>query len=124
MMTGNEAPRVSVITIFFNAEEFFAEAIESVLAQSYSDWELLLVDDGSTDRSTEIAQSYASLYPQRVRYLELAGHQNRGMSASRNLGISSARGALIAFLDADDIWLPYKLDEQVAILSSQPEAAM
>jgi polysaccharide biosynthesis protein PslF len=126
-MTRNEmtsAPLVSVITIFWNAEAFFAEAIESVFAQSYSDWELLLVDDGSTDRSTEIARRYASLYPERVRYLQHADHWNQGMSASRNLGISSARGAFIAFLDADDVWLPNKLDEQVAILSSQPEAAM
>jgi glycosyltransferase involved in cell wall biosynthesis len=115
---------VSVIIIFLNAEEFIAEAIESVFDQTYSDWELLLVDDGSTDASTEIALRCAAAHNGRVRYLEHDGHQNRGMSASRNLGVAAARGEFIAFLDADDVWLPRKLEEQVAILSSQPEAAM
>lgn len=115
---------VSVIIIFLNAEEFIAEAIESVFAQTYRSWELLLVDDGSSDDSTEIALRYTADHRGRVRYLEHDGHQNRGMSASRNLGITSARGEFIAFLDADDVWVPRKLEEQVAILSSQPEAAM
>ncbi|HVG18540.1 MAG TPA: glycosyltransferase [Blastocatellia bacterium] len=115
---------VSVIIIFLNAEEFIEEAIESVFAQTYTDWELLLVDDGSSDNGTEIALRYAADHRGRVRYLEHDGHQNRGMSASRNLGIASARGEFIAFLDADDVWVPTKLEEQVAILCSQPEAAM
>ena len=67
-----------------------------------------MVDNGSTDRSTDIALQYAAHYPGRVRYLEHAGHQNRGMSASRNLGIKNAAGAYIALLDADDVWLPQK----------------
>ncbi|MBE9188811.1 glycosyltransferase family 2 protein [Gloeocapsopsis crepidinum LEGE 06123] len=117
-------PLVSGIIIFLNAEKFIQEAIESVFAQTYNRWELLLVDDGSTDASTAIAQRYATQYPEKVRYLEHDGHQNRGMSASRNLGISNAKGEYIAFLDADDIWLPPKLERQVAILNSQPEAAM
>lgn len=117
-------PLVSCIIIFFNAEKFFEEAIESILAQTYENWELLLADDGSSDRSTEIALQYAQRYPGKVRYLEHEGHQNRGMSATRNLGIRNAKGNYIAFLDADDIWLPFKLEQQVAILESQPEAAM
>ena len=117
-------PLVSVIMIFLNAERFIQEAIESVFAQTYDSWELLLVDDGSTDDSTDIALRYAKQNPERVRYLEHDGHQNRGMSASRNLGITHAIGEYIAFLDADDVWLPHKLEQQVAILSSQPEAAM
>lgn len=117
-------PLVSIIIIFLNAERFIQEAIESVFAQSYNHWELILVDDGSTDGSTQIARRYAAQHPERVRYLEHAGRQNRGMSASRNLGIHSADGAYIAFLDADDVWLPHKLEQQVAILSSQPEAGM
>jgi glycosyltransferase involved in cell wall biosynthesis len=115
---------VSIITIFLNAGEFLAEAIDSVFAQTHSNWELLLVDDGSTDDSAEIALRYSRDYPDRVRYLQHDNHQNRGMSASRNLGVVSARGEFIAFLDADDVWLPRKLEEQVAILSSQPDAAM
>ena len=110
--------------IFFNEEKFLPEAIESVFAQTYENWELLLVDDGSTDASTEIALRHAEQCPEKVRYLEHDGHHNRGASAARNLGISNAKGNYIAFLDADDVWLPHKLDQQVAILSSQPEAAM
>jgi glycosyltransferase involved in cell wall biosynthesis len=115
---------VSVVLICFNAEEFIREAIESVLAQTYSNWELLLVDDGSTDASLAVAQWYARKYPERVRYLEHAGHQNRGMSASRNVGIANARGEFIAFVDADDVWLPHKLERQVAELESRSEAGM
>ncbi|PIG94116.1 glycosyltransferase [Gloeocapsopsis sp. IPPAS B-1203] len=119
----NSKPLVSAIVIFLNAEKFIQEAIESVFAQTYDHWELLLVDDGSTDSSTATAQHYATRHP-KVRYLEHDNHQNRGMSATRNLGIRNARGKYIAFLDADDVWLPHKLERQVAILDSQPEAAM
>ena len=89
-----------------------------------SERELLLVDDGSTDGSTNIALRYAEQCAKKVRYLEHNGHSNRGASAARNLGISNAKGEYIAFLDADDVWLPDKLDHQVAILNSQPRAAM
>src|SRR5919202_2999091 len=109
---------VSVVVPFWNDKKFIQETIESVFAQTYENWELLLVDDGSTDGSTQIALRYAEQYPEKVRYLEHPGHQNRGMSAARNLGISHAKGAYIGFLDADDVWLPYKLEQQVAILTS------
>jgi glycosyltransferase involved in cell wall biosynthesis len=117
-------PTVSCIVIFLNEQRFIQEAIDSVLTQTFSSWELLLIDDGSTDSSTGIARRCAAMYPERVRYLEHEGHQNRGMSASRNLGIRSARGKYIAFLDADDVWLPDKLERQVPILANSLEAAM
>jgi GT2 family glycosyltransferase len=117
-------PRVSVVMIFLNGERFLDEAVQSVLAQTYSRWELLFVDDGSTDGSTAIARGYATRYPERMRYLEHPGHHNLGMSASRNLGIRQARGEYIALLDADDVYLPDKLQRQVAILDAHPEAAM
>src|SRR4030042_3032729 len=117
-------PLVSVITIFLNAERFIQEAIESVFAQTYNTWELLLIDDGSTDRSTDIALQYANNYPEKVRYLEHDGHKNRGMSASRNLGFRNSKGKYVALLDADDVWLPHKLEQQVDILESQIEAGM
>ncbi|MUL38742.1 glycosyltransferase [Gloeocapsopsis dulcis] len=120
----NSKPLVSAIVIFLNAEKFIQEAIESIFAQTYDHWELLLVDDGSSDSSTAIARCYATKHPEKVRYLEHDGHQNHGMSATRNLGIRNAKGKYIAFLDADDVWLPHKLEQQVAILESQPEAAM
>jgi glycosyltransferase involved in cell wall biosynthesis len=115
---------VSIIIIFLNEQRFIGEAIESVIAQTYDHWELFLVDDGSIDNSTEIAQGYAREYPKRIRYLEHPGHQNRGMSRSRNLGIQGARGEFLAFLDADDVWLPRKLARQLAILDEQPDAGM
>jgi glycosyltransferase involved in cell wall biosynthesis len=119
-----EQPRASVITIFLNAERFLGEAIESVLAQTCHNWELLLVDDGSSDASTLIAREYVARFPGRIRYLEHAGHQNRGKSASRNLGIRNARGEYVTFLDADDVFLPEKLERQIAILDRHPAAAM
>ena len=117
-------PIVSVVIIFLNEERFLGEAVESVLAQTYQAWELLLVDDGSTDASTDIAQRYAARDPAQVRYLDHEGHVNHGMSATRNLGVRHARGPLVAFLDADDVWEPRKLEEQVALLEAHPEAGM
>src|SRR5881628_3120341 len=115
------SPRVSVITIFYNAAEFLGEAIESVLAQDYRDFELLLVDDGSTDAGSAVAQSYGERQSDRIRYLHHPGRENRGMSASRNLGIREARGEIIAFIDADDRWRSNKLSEQIAIFDRFPE---
>ena len=109
--------------IFFNAERFMEEAVASVFAQTYENWELILVDDGSTDKSTAIAAAHQARFPDRVRCVEHSGHANRGMSPSRNLGVEHARGRLLAFLDADDTWRPSKLQEQVAILESQPRAS-
>jgi glycosyltransferase involved in cell wall biosynthesis len=117
-------PLISIITTFLNEEKFIKEAIESVLAQTYNNWELILVDDGSTDESTEIAFQYARDYPNKVYYLEHEGHRNHGQPASRNLGIPHAKGEYIALLDADDVWLPEKLERQLAVIKTHPEAGM
>jgi glycosyltransferase involved in cell wall biosynthesis len=117
-------PLVSVIIIFFNALDFLEEAIDSVFAQTYAEWELLLVDDGSTDASADIAKAAALRHPGRVSYLAHDGCQNRGTSASRNLGIRHAHGEYIAFLDADDVWLQHKLEQQVALFQAHPLAGM
>lgn len=114
-------PRVSVICIFFQAEEHLCEAIDSVLAQTFDDFELLLVDDGSTDGSTAIAKDYERRNTDRIRYLEHPRHANRGMSATRNLGLSRAIGQYVAFIDADDRWRATKLEEQVALLDALPD---
>jgi glycosyltransferase involved in cell wall biosynthesis len=124
MTATHDQPLVSIVTIFLNAEKFLPEAINSVFAQTYANWELLLIDDGSTDGSTAVARNVAKQYPAKVRYLEHEGHQNLGKSTSRNLGIQQARGEYLTFLDADDVFLPTKLARQVAILESQPAAAM
>jgi glycosyltransferase involved in cell wall biosynthesis len=112
---------VSVIVPFFNAEPFLEEAISSVFEQTFDDWELLLVDDGSSDRSTDIAVRYADGHADRVRYIEHPAHANRGPSAARNAGLAHAQGEYLAFLDADDVWLPHKLEQQVAILLTYPD---
>ena len=117
-------PVVSIVLPFLNGEKFIEEAIESVIAQSLSRWELLLVNDGSTDRSTSAALWYAEKHHDRVRYFEHPGAVNLGQGPSRNLGIARARGQYVAFLDADDVWLPAKLEKQVAVLESHPEVAM
>jgi glycosyltransferase involved in cell wall biosynthesis/SAM-dependent methyltransferase len=117
------APLVSVITIFHDEERFLAEAVESVLAQSWPHWELLLCDDGSTDGSASIARQYALRHPDRIRYLSHPDNANRGMSATRNLGLSAATGELVSFLDGDDVWVPEKLTRQVALLQEHPTAA-
>jgi glycosyltransferase involved in cell wall biosynthesis len=116
----NDRPLVSAIMIFLNGAEFIAEAVESIVAQTYQHWELWMVDDGSTDDSTAIARRYAQQYPDKIYYLEHESHGNRGRSASRNLAMRHMRGAYVAFLDADDLWLPAKLDQQLAILEGQP----
>lgn len=123
MIAGNE-PLVSVIISFLNEQAFLEEAINSVLAQSYKNWELILVDDGSTDNSTGIASLYADKFSEKIMLCEHEGHANKGLSASRNLGIQKARGILIAFLDADDAWLPGKLLNQVSIFRKNPEISM
>jgi glycosyltransferase involved in cell wall biosynthesis len=115
---------VSVVVNFLDAERFLEETIASVYAQSYQAWELLLIDDGSTDGSTAIARRHAALDPGRVRYLEHPGHENRGASAARNLGIAEAQGELIAFLDSDDVWLPQRLQRSVELFDTHPTAAM
>jgi glycosyltransferase involved in cell wall biosynthesis len=118
-----QQPLVSCIVIFLNEEKYLQEAIESVVSQSYGNWELLLVDDGSSDNSGSIARGYCA-GDRRVRYLTHEGGANRGMSASRNLGLHHARGSLITFLDGDDSWLRDKLERQVALFKQHSDAVM
>jgi len=115
---------VSVVIPFFNATKFIRETIESVFAQTYDHWELLLVDDGSTDESTQIAISYAQRYPSKVHYLEHEKHKNQGTAASRNFGVQHAKGEYVAFLDSDDVSLPEKLRQQIEILNANPKVSM
>ncbi len=113
--------RVSVVMIFLDAATYIDDAIRSVVDQrDVRDWELLLVDDGSTDASTDIARQWAAK-DERIRYLEHEGHANRGMSASRNLGVAEARAEWVAFLDSDDIWLPMLLRERLDVIARFPD---
>jgi len=118
-----KAPTVSCVIIFWNSERFIDDAVESVLAQTgREDWELILVDDGSTDGSTAKAIGWTQHECGRIRYISHPGHRNEGMSASRNLGIRAARGEFVAFLDSDDIWLPAMLAQRIRLLRNHPEA--
>lgn len=114
-------PPVTVVIPFLNTARFLRESIESVLSQRYDRWELMLVDDGSVDGSDRIAREYERRFPGRIRYLEHAGHANRGTSASRNLGMMEGTGPVVAFLDSDDVWLPEKLEEQIGLLNRYTE---
>jgi glycosyltransferase involved in cell wall biosynthesis len=116
--------RVSVICAFHNGARFLAEAIESVLVQSFDAFELLLIDDGSTDESSAVARRYAEQAPDRIRCLEHPGGVNRGVSPSRNLGLRSARGEFVAFIDCDDVWHRHKLGEQVQLMTDDPRIGM
>jgi glycosyltransferase involved in cell wall biosynthesis len=110
--TPDRIPQVSVVIPVHNGEEFLADAIESVLAQTYPSYELIVVDDGSTDHTREIVQSYPG-----VQYLYQA---QRGPAAARNRGIRAAHGEYLAFLDADDLWMPDKLSLQMKAFEMDP----
>jgi glycosyltransferase involved in cell wall biosynthesis len=116
--------RASVIINFANAAPYLAEAIRSVYAQTFEDWDLVLVDDGSTDGSARIARSAADGDRERVRVVQHPDGANRGMSASRNLGATESSSPYLAWLDADDVWFRRKLEQQVAILDAHPRAAL
>ncbi|QHL89099.1 glycosyltransferase [Nibribacter ruber] len=123
-MSISNLPLVSVIIPFYNEEDFLSEAIDSVRQQTYPHWEIILVDDGSTNHSREIAKGYAAAYPHKITCVEHEGHANKGAAASRNLGVRRAKGELLAFLDSDDVWLPFKLETQVDLLQKHPEVGM
>lgn len=104
---------VSVITPNYNCGRFLAQTIKSVIAQSYTDWELFIVDDCSTDNSLQIAEKYAAK-DSRIKIIRQA--ENQGAAVARNTAISLAQGEFIAFLDSDDIWLPQKLEKQISFM--------
>jgi glycosyltransferase involved in cell wall biosynthesis len=112
-------PEVSVVMAAYNAAEYVAESIESVLAQTYTNFELLVVDDASVDATADIVRSIAD---PRVRLLSLP--TNSGAAAARNLALRSARAELIAILDADDIAYPKRLERQVAYMNDHPGCAL
>ena len=108
---------VTVIMPVYNGEQYLAEAIQSVLTQSFSDFELVIVDDGSTDGSGAIVQQFLPRYPN-IRYLY---QENAGVSAARNTGITANQTPLIAFLDQDDRWTKDTLQHQITYHQSHPE---
>ena len=111
-------PRVSVVIPLYQTERYIREAVQSVLAQTFDDFELLVIDDGSSDRGPAIVRNFADT---RIR---LVTQQNRGLAGARNTGIRESIGAYIAFLDADDRWHPEKLARHVALLDARPDVGL
>ena len=109
------APRVSVIIPTYNRAGIIEEAVDSVLAQDFKDFELIVVDDGSTDNTSEVLTTYGD-------DIRVLFQSNKGVSAARNRGITEASGKLIAFLDSDDLWLRQKLSRQVEFFRQRPDA--
>ncbi len=114
----NDKPMVSVIIPVFNLEAYLPETVDSVLNQTFRNFEIILVDDGSTDRSREIIEGYLQRVPGKIKALFL---DHGGAPAARNVGIDMARGEWIAFLDGDDVWKPTKLAEQLQLAAADPQ---
>lgn len=111
--------KVSIITPLYNCSEYLEQAIQSVVSQTYQDWEMIMVDDFSTDKSIEIAQRYAA-EDSRIKVLQL--EKNSGAAVARNTAIEAAAGRFIAFLDSDDKWLPHKLETQIQFMQDNDVA--
>jgi glycosyltransferase involved in cell wall biosynthesis len=109
-----DQPLISCIVPVFNGERYLAQALDSIITQSYKPLEIIVADDGSSDGTAGIVAAYGK----RVRYLS---QSNKGPAAARNLGISAARGDFVAFLDADDLWHREKLERQMARFTADPE---
>jgi glycosyltransferase involved in cell wall biosynthesis len=115
LISESSPPLVSVIIPTYNRCAILERAIESVLGQTFTDYELIVVDDGSTDETADLLDRYRN----RVKVIR---QENRGVSAARNTGIRASKGELVALLDSDDSWLPNKLERQVAFFDACPEA--
>ena len=113
-------PTISVIVPVYKVEPYIHQCIDSILAQTYTDFELILVDDGSPDNCGMICDEYAK-QDDRIRVIH---QENQGLSAARNAGIDIAKGECLTFIDSDDLWEPDKLEKQMALLLKNPEAAL
>ena len=109
-------PIVSIITPLFNSEAFILETINSVINQTYKNWELLLIDDCSTDKTIEIAHQFVLKFPN-IKLIK--NDKNLGAAITRNKGIEASQGTYIAFLDGDDVWKPEKLEKQIAYMQAE-----
>ncbi len=114
-------PAVSVIIPTYNRAELLPRALDSVVGQTYTDWEIVLIDDGSTDETSDVVRDYADRLGER---LVAVRQSNKGSSASRNRGIEVSRGRFVAFLDSDDEFLPTKLERQLTLFDRRPELGL
>lgn len=114
-------PRVSIIVPAYNCARYLPAAIDSVIRQTFADWELIIVNDGSTDDTPSVVSSYSHRLGTKLRYVY---QSNRGVSAARNAAIQESRGEFVAILDADDVWLPARLARGVAVMDSNPAVGL
>jgi glycosyltransferase involved in cell wall biosynthesis len=112
---------VDVIIPAFNAATYLPSALESVYSQTFSDWHIVLVDDGSTDNTTEVVAPFLSRFGSRITFIR---QTNRGLPAARNVAIRASTSEFIALLDADDAWLPCRLTESILTMSEHPQAGL
>ena len=117
-------PLVSVVMPVYNAGSFLVEAVESILSQTLRDFELIIVNDASTDDSLSVILSFAKRYPKRIKVVNLTKNVNMGGDAAGNIGFALAKGKFIARMDADDIAMPERLEKQVEFLKSHPEISV
>lgn len=113
--------KVSIGIPAYNYANYLPEAIESILRQTFKDWELVVVDDESTDNTKEVVQKYIKKYGDKIKYV---WQKNKGLAGSRNTAIKNSTGKYIAFLDADDIWFPKKLATEVRFLDNHPRVGV
>ena len=113
--------RVSIVIPCYNGARVLPDALQSVLDQTWTDYEAIVVDDGSTDATPEVARAWCERYPERFRCIR---QENQGVCVARNTAIAQARGELLAMLDCDDLWLPERLAEGIRILDAHPEAGL
>jgi glycosyltransferase involved in cell wall biosynthesis len=116
-----KTPKVTVLIPTYNCAKYLPQAVESALKQSYQDFEVLVIDDGSTDDTAAIVRGLTARHPEKVRYIH---QENAGLAEARNAGIKAAQGELIALLDADDMWLPERLQKGVAAIEADPSIGL
>jgi len=114
-------PKVSILIPSYNAAHFLPTSLESALSGTYQDFEIIVIDDGSSDNTREVVQSFVDKIPNKIRYF---WQENKGLAVARNTGISKAQGEYLALLDADDQWLPCRLEEGVRILDADSSVAL
>jgi len=114
-------PKVSILIPSYNSVNFLPISIGSALSQTYQDFEIIVIDDGSTDNTKEVVRSFIDRYPSKIHYF---WQENKGLAVARNTGITHSQGEYLALLDSDDKWLPCRLEEEVRILDTDASVGL